>query len=35
MFIHITKKKQPKGKEQEGPLQKKLKNDGLPIVEYH
>ena len=30
-----NKKEQPKDKEQEGPPQKKLKNDGLPIVEYH
>ena len=30
-----NRREQPKGKGQEGPLQEKLKNDGLPIVEYH
>ena len=30
-----NKREQPKGKGQEGPPQKKLKDDGLPIVEYH
>ena len=30
-----NKKEQPKGKAQEGPSQKKLRNDGLPIVENH
>ena len=30
-----NKREQPKGKGQEDPPQKELKNDGLPIVVYH